>query len=109
MSRFGKVWVRLTENPKRGELVEIRAMIMHPMESGYRLDNVGQPIPRHIIELFTCAYDGKQVFRANLHPAVSANPYFVFYILATHSADLRFNWVDDHGETAMHSVRLEVA
>jgi sulfur-oxidizing protein SoxZ len=109
VSQFGKVWVRLTENPKRGEPVEIRAMVMHPMESGFRLDNVGRPIPRHIVDTLTCAYGGKQVFRAKLNPAMSANPYFVFYVVATHSGDLLFTWTDDRGEVATHSVRLEVA
>lgn len=109
MSQFGKVWVRLAESPKRGEPAEVRAMVMHPMESGFRLDNVGHRIPRHIVDTFTCAYGGKQVFRAKLHPAMSSNPYFVFYVVPTESADLLFTWTDDHGEVATHSVRLEVA
>jgi len=109
VSRFGKVWVRLGENPRRGEPVEVRAMVMHPMESGFRLDNVGQRIPRHIVTSFTCTYGGKQVFRARLHPAVAANPYFVFYVLASDSANLEFAWADDHGEIATHKVMLEVA
>ena len=108
MSQFGKIWVRLTENPKRGEPVEIRAMVMHPMESGFRLDNVGRPIPRHIVDSFTCTYGGKHVFRAKLNPAISANPYFVFYVVAAQSGDLLFTWTDDRGEVATHSVRLEL-
>ena len=76
MSAFGKAWVRVAEGAKRGEPIEIRAMIMHPMESGFRLDNVGRPFPRHIVSNFVCTYDGRQVFRATLHPAMSANPYF---------------------------------
>lgn len=108
MSRFGKVWVRLSEHPRRGEPVEIRAMVMHPMESGFRLDSVGHPIPRHIVTVFTCTYGGAEVFRATLHPAVSSNPYFVFYVRATQSADLLFTWTDDRGEVATHSVRLEL-
>jgi sulfur-oxidizing protein SoxZ len=108
VSKFGKIWVRLTENPKRGEPVEIRAMVMHPMESGFRLDNVGQPIPRHIVTGFTCTYAGQQVFRAKLHPAMSANPYFVFYVVATQNGDLVLTWTDDRGEVATHSVRLEL-
>lgn len=109
MSRFGKAWVRISENPKRGEPVEIRAMVMHPMESGFRLDNVGQPIPRHIVDTFTCTYGPKEVFRARLHPAMSANPYFVFYVTAVQSDDLLFKWTDDHGDVATHTVRLEVS
>jgi sulfur-oxidizing protein SoxZ len=109
MSRFGKVYVRLSENPKPGELVEIRAMVMHPMESGFRLDNVGRAIPRYIVDTFTCAYGGKEVFRAKLHPAMSSNPYFVFYVVAAHSAELLFTWTDDHGDVATHSVALQLA
>ena len=109
MSGFGKAWVRLSESAKRGEPVEVRAMVMHPMESGFRLDNVGHPIPRHIVTAFTCLYGGKEVFRAKLHPAISTNPYFVFYVVAAQSADLSFTWTDDRGEVATHSVRLEVA
>jgi len=108
VSQFGKVWVRLSENPKRGEPVEVRAMVIHPMESGFRLDNVGRPIPRHIVDNFLCAYAGTPVFRATLHPAMSANPYFVFYVVAEESGDLVLTWTDDRGEVAGHSVRLEV-
>jgi sulfur-oxidizing protein SoxZ len=108
VSQFGKIWVRFTENPKRGEPIEVRAMVMHPMESGFRLDNVGRPIPRHIITSFTCAYAGEPVFRAKLHPAVSANPYFVFYFVAAQSGDLLLTWTDDRGEVATHSVHLEL-
>ena len=109
MSRFGKAWVRVSENPKRGEPVEIRAMIVHPHESGFRLDNVGHPIPRNIVDTFTCSYGGKEVFRAKLHPAMSTNPYFVFYVRAAQSDDLVFTWTDDRGDVAEHKVRLEVS
>ena len=109
MSQPGPARVRVPERAMRGEPVEIRAMVTHPMESGFRLDNMGRPIPRHIVDSFTCAYDGKEVFRARLHPAVSTNPYFVFYVVATQSADLLFTWVDDRGGVATHSVRLEVS
>ena len=110
MSRFGKAWVRISENPKRGEPVEIRAMVMHPMESGFRLDNVGQPIPRHIVdELHLHVRSARRCFARQLHPAMSANPYFVFYVIAAQSDDLLFTWTDDHGDVATHTVRLEVS
>ena len=108
MKGFGKAWVRVSEKAKRGEPVEVRAMVMHPMESGFRLDNVGQPIPRHIVDTFACTYGGKEVFRAKLHPAMSTNPYFVFYVVAAQSDDLLLTWTDDHGQIATHTVRLEV-
>ena len=109
MSALGNTRVKVPERAKRGEEVEIRAMIQHPMESGFRLDNVGRTIPRNIVDSFTCTYGGKQVFRAKLHPAVSSNPYLLFYVVATQSADLVFTWTDDHGGAATHTTHLEVA
>ena len=83
-------------------------MVEHPMESGFRLDNVGKPIPRQIVDSFTCRYDGREVFRVRLHPAVSTNPYFVFYTLATQGGELLFTWTDDQGNVVTHTARLEV-
>ena len=78
------------------------------MESGFRLDNVGKAIPRHIIETFTCTYGGKEVFRAKLHPAVTANPYFAFHLLARETAELVFAWRDDKGTTGEERAFLTV-
>ena len=105
----GTARVRVPERAKRGEVIEIRAMIEHPMESGFRLNNVGKPIPRHIVESFTCEYDGREIFRARLHPAVSTNPYFLFYTVATASGELRFTWKDDRGGVTTHIARIEVS
>lgn len=105
----GAARVRVPERAKRGEVIEIRAMIEHPMESGFRLNNVGKPIPRHIVESFTCEYDGREIFRARLHPAVSTNPYFLFYTVATASGELRFTWKDDRGGVTTHIARIEVS
>jgi sulfur-oxidizing protein SoxZ len=67
------------------------------METGFRRDVQGQLIPRHIIHTFICRYNGEEVFRADWHPAVAANPYLVFYTVATESGRLQFAWLDDDG------------
>jgi sulfur-oxidizing protein SoxZ len=108
VNQLGNPRVRVPERAKRGEVIEIRAMIEHPMESGFRLDNVGKPIPRHIVESFTCRFERREVFRVKLHPAVSTNPYFLFYVVATQTGELVFTWTDDQGNVATHSARLEV-
>ncbi len=108
MNRFGKIWVRLPETPRRGEILEVRTLIVHPMESGFRLDNRGKPYPRHIVTRFSCTYGELEVFRANLHPAVSRNPYFTFNLLATQSAELIFTWEDDETNQATHRMALEL-
>lgn len=109
MSKLGAARVRVPERASRGEIIEIRAMVEHPMESGFRVDNVGRTIPRHIVESFTCTYNGKEIFRVRLHPAVSTNPYFLFYAVATESGQLVFTWTDDQGGRVTHAVNLEVA
>lgn len=100
--------IRVPATAKRGEVIEVFALAVHPMESGFRLDNVGKAIPRHIIESFVCTYAGNEVFRAKLYPAVTANPYFAFHLVATESGELVFSWRDDKGATGEERVRLVV-
>ena len=82
---------------KRGEIIELRAMIRHPMESGFRRGASGEVIPRDIIVAFECLYGGEPVFRARFFPAVSANPFLTFHTVATESGRLEFRWTDQHG------------
>lgn len=100
--------VRVPERAKRGEIIEIRSMAVHVMETGFRFDNVGAKLPRHIIERFTCEYGGKEIFAATLHPAIAANPYFVFHTRAVASGDLIFTWRDDRGGVITERAHLEV-
>jgi sulfur-oxidizing protein SoxZ len=109
VSRMGTARVRMPESAKRGEVLEIRTMVQHPMESGFRLDNRGKEIPRHIVESFVCNYNGKEIFRATLHPAVSTNPFFTFYVVAAESGELLFTWQDDQGGVATATQRLTVS
>jgi sulfur-oxidizing protein SoxZ len=108
VSRMGAARVRMPGNAKRGEVIEIRTLVQHPMESGFRLDNTGKEIARHIIESFDCAYNGHEIFRARLHPAVSTNPFFTFYAVAAESGEFVFTWKDDQGGVATVSQLLTV-
>ncbi len=108
MSRMGTARVRMAASAKRGETVEIRTMVQHPMESGFRLNNTGKEIPRHIVESFHCTYNGREIFRAKLHPAVSTNPFFTFYVVAEATGELVFTWQDDQGGVASVTQHLDV-
>lgn len=107
-SRIGPARVRMPASAKRGEVIEIRTLVQHPMESGFRLDNTGKEISRHIIESFDCTYNGREIFRARLYPAVSTNPFFTFYALAAESGDLVFTWKDDQGGVATATSHIDV-
>jgi sulfur-oxidizing protein SoxZ len=100
--------IKVPEHAKAGEIVEIRAMIMHPMENGYNVDTQGTAIPVHIITDFVCRYDAAEVIRVRLEPGLSANPYFSFYLKAAKTATVDFEWTDQDGTVTTASATLEV-
>jgi sulfur-oxidizing protein SoxZ len=93
---------------RRGEVIEIRLLIGHPMETGYRVNERGQTIARNTIRTLTCTYDGVEVFRAELSPGISANPYLQFTTVAEASGTLEFVWVDDAGVREVERVAIRV-
>jgi sulfur-oxidizing protein SoxZ len=105
---MARTLVNVPKTARAGEVIEIKAMIAHPMETGFRLNAQGQARPRHIIRRFACAYDGAEVFAADFHPAVSANPFVAFTTVATRSGVLTFSWTDDRGTTETATAEITV-
>jgi sulfur-oxidizing protein SoxZ len=103
-----RVVVNAPKQAKRGEIIEIRTLAGHSMETGFRRTQLGELIPRDIITRFTCSYNGIEVFRAELHPAVAANPLIAFSTVATESGTLEFRWTGDNGFSATHSASITV-
>ena len=100
--------INVPERAKRGEIIEIKTLISHPMETGYRRSQLGALIPRDIIWLFVCTYNGTEVFRAELHPAIAANPFLQFSTVATESGRLEFHWTGDNGFSVTESASITV-
>jgi sulfur-oxidizing protein SoxZ len=100
--------INVPERARRGEVIEIKTLVSHPMETGYRRTQLGAPIPRDIIRAFVCTYNGTEVFRAELHPAIAANPFLVFSTVATESGTLVFAWTGDNGFSLTESVAIRV-
>lgn len=100
--------VKAPKTASKGEIIEIKTLISHPMESGQRKDKDGNPIPRKIINKFTCAYNGTEVFSVDIAPGVSANPYISFNVRAQDSGELVFSWVDDDGSVYTKTSPLTV-
>jgi len=92
----------------RGEIIEIKTLVSHAMETGYRRSQLGASIPRDIIRLFVCTYNGTEVFRAELHPAIAANPFIAFSTVATESGTLTFHWTGDNGFSVTESAAITV-
>lgn len=93
---------------RRGETFEIKTLVQHAMETGFRRTQLGELIPRDIIRSFVCTYNGEEIFRADFHPAISANPALVFATVATESGTIEFKWAGDKGFSLTESVKITV-
>ena len=100
--------INVPARAKRGEVIEIKTLISHPMETGYRRTQLGAVIPRDIIRLFVCTYNGAEIFRAKLHPAIAANPFIAFSTVAVESGTFQFHWTGDNGFSVTESVAITV-
>ena len=92
----------------KGEVIELKALLQHPMESGYRRDSRGGAIPRDIITKFECFYEGEKVFSAAYGPGIAANPFITFHTVATESGTLEFRWTDQDGKVWSETADIEV-
>jgi len=105
---MARVVVNMPKQARRGEIIEIRTLAGHTMETGFRHTQRGELIPRDIITLFTCSYNGVEVFRAELYPAMAANPLIAFHTIAIESGTLEFRWTGDNGYSATQSAAITV-
>ena len=93
---------------KRGAIFAVRISIQHPMETGYRYDLGGRPIPKNVINSLIARYNGVEIFRAELGLGVAANPYLQFYAIAEASGAIEFFWVDDAGQRGSERAPIAV-
>jgi len=101
--------IRVPKTAKKGEIVEIKTLMPHIMESGQRKDKDGKPIPRKIINKFVAEFNGKPVFSADIEPAIAANPYLQFTAKVNESGTFKFSWTDDDGTVTTSEQKIEVA
>ena len=101
--------VRTPATAKPGEIIEIKSLVSHEMESGFRKDADGKLVPRKILNRFEAAFNGKPFFTADWYPSISANPYQAFYFKASVSGEFRFTWRDDDGSVIQYAAPLTVA
>jgi len=109
---MARTLINLPPAPKQGDVIEVRTLIAHPMETGYRPGADGKVLPRDLIRRFSCLYDDgtsrEQVFQAELHAAIAANPYLTFPLLVTGAGTLTLVWEGDNGFTQTESVALRL-
>jgi sulfur-oxidizing protein SoxZ len=106
---MSKARIKFPETAKVGDIIEIKTLISHVMETGQRKDADGKTVPRDIINSLVVSFAGKEFFRASLQPGISANPYISFYLRVPGPGDIKFVWTDDAGKSTVEEMKLNVA
>ena len=105
---MARALINVPGQAKKGEVITIKTLIQHVMETGYRVSTMGTRIPRDIIHQFTCTYNGEEIFRAELYQAIAANPFITFTTVATESGTFEFKWIGDNGFAATETASIVV-
>jgi sulfur-oxidizing protein SoxZ len=100
--------INVPKKAKRGDVIEIKTLMSHIMETGYRHTTSGKIVPRDIITSFACRYNGEEIFRADFFPATAANPFISFFTVATVSGKFDFEWIGDNGFSESASANITV-
>jgi len=100
--------INVPKTAKRGDVIEIKTLISHIMETGFRHSSTGQVIPRDIITSFRCTYNGEEVFSTVFFPAIAANPFVTFFTVATASGTIAFHWDGDNGFSVTEEAKIVV-
>lgn len=101
--------VKVPKKAAKGDIITLKTLISHKMESGQRKDKKGKKIPRQIINKFICEFNGATVFSCDIEPAVSANPYLQFTAKVEESGEFQFTWIADNGDVFKKSQKIAVA
>jgi len=102
------VLINAPKTARRGSVIEIKALILHPMETGFRPGPNGRIIPRNIIERFTATWNGSEIFAMEMSPAIAANPFVSFYAVADESGTVGLRWSGDEGFVVEERVVIAV-
>ena len=108
-SPIGQPRVRIPAQARAGEVIEIRTLISHTMETGLRRDAAGAIIPRDIIKRFEAKFDGQVIFGMDLASAISANPYIAFPFKVEKAGNFEFTWINDAGEERKATAEIRLS
>lgn len=101
--------IQIVAPVRRDEDFEVKIIIRHEMETGFRVTDEGKAVPRNVIRQVSCRYNGAEVFRAEPSSGISANPLFTFFVTARESGELVFEWTDDSGQRKSERAAVNVA
>ena len=105
---MARALIHVPPQAKVGDIIEIKTLVSHPMETGYRVGLGGETMPRDIIQSFVCTYNGEEIYRAEFSPAVAANPYLSFHTMAIEAGTLEFRWTGDNDFLLVETASIAV-
>lgn len=105
---MARALINVPSRAKRDEIIEIKTLIQHPMDSGFRVGLNGALIPRDIIQTFSCTWNGEEIFRADFSSATASNPFISFFTRATETGKLVFRWTGDKNFAAEETADIIV-
>ena len=101
--------IQFPERIVAGEVVKVRLLVQHPMDTGYLQDLLGKPVPRNVIRLLTCKLGSREVFRVEPSSGIAANPLFEFFVRATETTEMHIAWIDDKGQRGEYKQTMGVS
>jgi len=101
--------IKLPESAAKGDVIEIKTLISHVMETGQRKGSDGQIVPRNVITRFTAKFAGEPVFTADLSSGISANPFISFFMKVPGPGEFEFSWTGDQSMSVVEKLPLNVA
>jgi sulfur-oxidizing protein SoxZ len=105
---MARALINVPPKVKVGDIIEIKTLVSHPMETGYRVGLGGEMIPRDIIQSFVCTYNGEEIYRAEFSQAIAANPYLTFHTMAVETGVLEFRWTGDNDFLLVETASITV-
>jgi sulfur-oxidizing protein SoxZ len=105
---MAKARLKVPKTASKGDIITVKSLISHPMETGLRKDKKGNKIPRKIINKVICTYNDRKVLESDWYPAISANPYLAFNLRASESGTIAVTWIDDDGTKTTESAKITV-
>jgi sulfur-oxidizing protein SoxZ len=100
--------IQFPEHIVAGDVVKVRVLVQHPMDTGYLQDLLGKMVPRNVIRLLTCKLGSREVFKVEPSSGIAANPLFEFFVRATETAEMHIEWVDDRGKRGEYKQTMAV-
>ena len=108
-SSVGEAKILLPLSVARDAVIDVRALLVHPMDTGFFRDAEGNPIPAYFVNAVTVTYGGEQVALFEGTSGISRDPFVRFPLRASREAQVQVVWKDNKGGVYQQAVDVKFA